>query len=124
MSNRLLWLVLRVQAQKEFHAERLIRDHGHQALVPYEQKWKRTGRARRPKLWRYPYFTRYVFAAFRDPVDWTLVERGTDPEDRIIKGPIGFGGKPALLNSAEVAYWERQCATEDASGGSNRHKGF
>ena len=98
----LSWLVLRVHPQREFEAEKRIKDRGHDALCPFEEKWRRrNSRSRNKQLWRYPYFSRYVFAGIRIwPEDWLDIEGNVDP----IQGYLAHDSRPYMLTGAEIGY--------------------
>lgn len=97
------WLVLRVLPQKEFEAERRIKDRGHDALCPFEEKWRRrNSRSRHKRLWKYPYFTRYVFAGIKAwPWDWKDIESNVDTVQGYLRRDLN-GDQPFILTSADI----------------------
>lgn len=98
----LQWLVLRVAPQKEFDTARHIARMGHEALCPFESKWRRKNTFSKHKIERpYPLFTRYVFAGIKTwPHDFVEIR------DTItfVQGVIGVNGEPAFLSEAERAW--------------------
>jgi hypothetical protein len=99
------WLVLRVVPQKEFEAEKRIKDRGHDALCPFEEKWRRrNSRSRHKRLWKYPCFTRYVFAGIRQwPWDWNDIETNVDLVQGYLRRDLN-GDQPFFLSSADVRH--------------------
>ena len=113
----LSWLVLRVLPQKEFEAEKRIKDRGHDALCPFEEKWRRrNSRSRHKRPWKYPYFTRYVFAGIRAwPADWDDIRQNVD----VVQGYLVHDGKPHVLASTEVEYLTRMADVKVSQDGAS-----
>jgi transcription antitermination factor NusG len=101
------WLVLRVAPQKEFEAARRIARRGHQAICPFELKWRRRDSRSRHKIAKpYPLFTRYVFAGIsRWPHDYRDIFDNIEE----VQGVIGAGMSPVVL-SEPAMNWIRALA--------------
>ena len=98
MNSLLHWLVVRTHPQKEFDAERQIKDRGYDALCPYEEKWRRRhSRTNHKRPWKYPLFTRYVFAGVNHPWDWHDIRQNVD----VVQYTIGS------LTPVDVDYLQR-----------------
>jgi len=96
----LQWLVLRVAPQKEFEAERRIRNRGHKALCPFELKWRRKSVYTKHKVSKpYPIFTRYVFTGIeRWPHDFRDIADNIEE----VQGVVGAGFDPVRLTEPEM----------------------
>ena len=98
----LTWLVLRVAPQKEFDTARHIARMGHEALCPFETKWRRKNTFSKHKIERpYPLFTRYVFAGIQS---WPHDFRDIADSITWIQGVIGFSGEPTTLSDLELEW--------------------
>jgi len=101
------WLVLRVAPQKEFEAQRRIARRGHQAICPFELKWRRRDSRSKHKIERpYPIFTRYVFTGIQR---WPHDVRDIVDNIEEVQGVIGAGSAPIFLPEPQMN-WIRAIA--------------
>lgn len=98
----MIWYALRVQPQREFASERILRDDGFEAvLVPIKHILARPHRGQGRQLLARPVITGYVFLGF-DPgvIHWGKVMRF----DHVI-GVLGWDGVPLPFTDLEMVKW-------------------
>lgn len=116
----LSWLVLRVAPQKEFEAARHITERGHEALCPFESKWRRRNSHTRHKVEvRYPLFTRYVFAGISL---WPHDFRDIADNIEAIQGVVGYGAAPCMLSASEMRWIRAMAGSQLDAAGVALHK--
>lgn len=94
----MIWYALTVAPQKEFVAEKVLKNMGHDALVPVEFKWRRADRySNKKKVHPYAMMNGYVFAGFNGHVPWMQLR-----ETPCITGVVGFQGEPAQIPTKAV----------------------
>lgn len=98
--QNLQWFCIRVEAQKEIAAERILRDNGFNAFCPIEIKLRRANsysKRREPR--QYAKLIRYLFVAFEKgkPIPWFSLFRF-----RMIQAVIGQGGLPVAIRSIDM----------------------
>lgn len=103
----LRWYCLRIRAQREFHAERKLRERGHHAYCPVEIKMvRRIGREKRRVPKAYPLCLRYAFIGeeIGRPLPWLMLldDRYRDPALAMIQGVIHIGGSPGAIPASEM----------------------
>jgi hypothetical protein len=98
------WLILRVAPQTEFRALHDVRRLGYDAIVPFEQRWRRRPRSRRPEWYKVPLLPRYLCAQV--PWDEFLMARD---DARDIQGVLFSDGRPAHMRPADLAYLRTFC---------------
>lgn len=99
----MIWYALRVQPQREFAAERILRDDGFEnVFVPLKHILAKPHRGQGRQLLARPVLASYVFIGF-DPgaIPWGQVMRF----EKLVIGVLGWQGEPMPFTDVDMLKW-------------------
>jgi len=106
----LRWYALTTVPSAEYGAQAQVKALGHKTLLPKDTYWQRVGATTKTEAKPYPIFRGYVFAGFDGPMNLFLFKQAIEgllermPGRALVRGVVGFGGKPAQLTQDDVRF--------------------